>query len=266
MFGFLFKGRRRRKLLAVPLPEAWRAIIDRNVAVFRLLSSSEQERLLDAVKIIVGERPFVGLDGLEISDQHKVTVAAQAALLLLGEEGYYFDRVPTIYVHRKWPQTRLKHALQHGIFAEPIDLVEEGVVIEGQVLIQDEIRLVWKDVLYGGRNPADGENVVLHEFAHHLDSLDGELAGTPPLPSPDLRRRWQPVFDRELAQLRHDLDADRDVFLHHDAAQNRAELFAYATECFFEQPRELSQRHPELFDCLLAFYKTDPRRWFAGAA
>src|SRR5262245_34391479 len=163
MFGFFFKNRRRKKLLAAPLPDASRRVIERNVPLYSLLSSPERTRLIGALKIIVGERPFVGCSGLAMNDEVKVTIAAQAALLLLGEEGYYFDRVPTIFVYPHFQTTRTHRDLSTA------HLVEEGVAIEGQVLDQGEIRLSWDDVLYGGRDPADGENVVLHEVAHHLD-------------------------------------------------------------------------------------------------
>ena len=96
MFGSSFENRRRKKLLAQPLPDEWRQIIERNVAVYALLSPAEQERLIGAARIIVAERPFVGCRGLSITDEVQVTIAAQAALLLLGEEGYYFDRVPSV--------------------------------------------------------------------------------------------------------------------------------------------------------------------------
>jgi Mlc titration factor MtfA (ptsG expression regulator) len=257
MFGF-FKHRRRQKLLATPLPEEWRRAIEQNVAVYVLLSPAEQERLLDAVKVIVAERPFVGSSGLAITDEIKVTISAQAAILLLGEDDYYFDRVPTIFVYPHFQTTKTHRDLSTAA------LVEEGVAIEGQVLDQGEIRVSWPDVLYGSRDPADGENVVLHEFAHHLDRLDGEIGGTPPLGSAQQHDRWIEVFDRDLAQLRRDLAAGRETFLHDTAAENRAELFAYSTECFFEQPHDLAALHPELFGCLLGFYKTDPRRWFEG--
>lgn len=256
MFGFLSKRRRRQQLLDQPLSAAWRELIERNTAVFSLLSSAEQSRLLDAVKIVVDERAFVGSSGMVISDEVKVTIAAQAALLLLGEEGYYFDRVPTIFVYPHFQTTKAFHSLQTA------HLVEEGVAVEGQVLEQGEIRLAWDEVLYGGQDPADGENVVLHEFAHHLDRLDGDVDGIPPLNNADLRRRWPGVFDRELATLRRDLRAGRDVFLHEEAADSRVELFAYSTECFFEQPLDLEELHPELFECLRAFYRVDPRKWF----
>ena len=255
MFGFS-KRSRRKKLLEQPLPDAWRRIIEKNVAVFSLLSLAERERLMSATKIIVAERSFVGSGGLAITEEVKLTIAAQAALLLLGEEGYYFDRVPTIFVHPHHQRTKSHRDLTTAV------LVEEDLLIEGQALAQGEIRLVWGDVLYGGRDAGDGENVVLHEFAHHLDRLDGDVGGIPPLPSNEAREHWIHVFDRELTELRHEISTGHDVSLHEEAAENRAELFAYSTECFFEQPRELAEFHPELFDCLLSFYKTDPRVWF----
>src|SRR5947208_3042914 len=173
MFGFS-KRSRRKKLLAEPLLDSWRRIIEKNVAVFSLLSPQERERLTAATKIIVAERSFVGSGGLAITDEVKLTIAAQAAVLLLGEDGYYFDRVPTIFVHPHYQTAKSHRDLTTAV------LVEEGVPIEGQVLEQGEVRLAWSDVLYGSRDPADGENVVLHEFAHHLDRLDGEMGGLPP--------------------------------------------------------------------------------------
>jgi Mlc titration factor MtfA (ptsG expression regulator) len=255
MFGFS-KRSRRKKLVQQPFPDDWWQIIETNVAVFSLLAPAKRERLVTAVKIIVAERSFVGCGGLVVTDEVKVTIAAQAALLLLGEDGYYFDRVPTIFVHPHHQTTKAHRDLSTAV------LVEEGVPIEGQVLEQGEVRLAWDDVLYGSRDPADGENVVLHEFAHHLDRLDGEMGGIPPLISDEQRERWIRVFDGELADLRRDLAGGYETFLHAEAAENRAELFAYSTECFFEQPHDLAEFHPDLFGCLLSFYKTDPRAWF----
>jgi Mlc titration factor MtfA (ptsG expression regulator) len=257
MFGF-FKSRRRQRLLANPLPAESRTIIERNVAVCSLLSPAEQQRLFDAVKIIIAERVFVGLKGVSISPEQQLTIAAQAALLLLGEEGYYFDRVAAIYVQPTHHTTRAVRDLGSAV------LVEDDVLVEGQAYERDGIRLAWDEVLYGSRDPADGENVVLHEFAHHLDALDGAMDGMPPLASENERRKWQTVFDAVLADHRRDLAQGREVFLHDEAAENRAELLAYSTELFFEQPLELAEWHPELFDCLHAFYKVDPRVWFSN--
>src|SRR4051812_25191952 len=115
MFSFLFKNRRRKQLLASPLSDTARQIIERNVAVYPLLSPAEQQRLTNAATIIAAERSFVGCGGLVISDEVKLTIAAQAALVLLGEAGYYFDRVPTIFVYPHWPTTKVKRVLQEAL-------------------------------------------------------------------------------------------------------------------------------------------------------
>lgn len=249
-----WQRRRRRGLLARPMPAAWQEIVARHVPLSLQLPGDLQRRLLAATHVIACERHFVGQRGLEITDEVRLTIAAQAALLLLGEEGYYFDRVPTIYVSPRRPRIKAARPL------DTLALIEEGVVVEGQVLEQGEVFLVWREVLRGGRDPADGHNVVLHEFAHHLDWLDGAIDGLPPLPAA-AQRRFQQVLDRELTHLRSALGEGRPVLLHEEAAESPAELFAYATELFYERPHDLADWHPELFACLEAFYKIDPRRW-----
>src|SRR5437762_2915233 len=170
MFGFS-KRRRRKKLVQEPFPDDWREIIQTNVAVYSLLSADEQQRLLDIVSIVVDERPFFGVGEFEVTDEVALTIAAQAALLVLNGDGYYFDRVGVILVHASHARIRMVHPLGGA------ELVEEGVAIAGQLLEQGEVRLAWDEVLESGRDPTDGYNVVLHEFAHHLDWLDGEVQG-----------------------------------------------------------------------------------------
>jgi Mlc titration factor MtfA (ptsG expression regulator)/Flp pilus assembly protein TadD len=265
MFGF-FQNRRRQKLLEQPMPAAWRDFLQRNVAIYSRLSAAEKSRLEAAVVIIVAERRFVGCGGLTVTDEMKVTIAAQAALLLLGEGGYYFDKVPTIFIFPRPRADKVGRSVQYGsAFSSGAHVIEEGVIVEGQAFAQGEIRLAWSEVLSGGRDDSDGENVVLHELAHHLDSLDGELGGTPPLPDEASRQRWWQIFDAELAQLRRDLATGQQSLLHDAAADSRCELFAYATELFFEQPVELRRDHAELYDCLQDFYKIDPTRWFEAS-
>jgi Mlc titration factor MtfA (ptsG expression regulator) len=143
-----------------------------------------------------------------------------------------------------------------------VELVEEGVPISGQHLEQGEVRLAWDQVLAGGRDACDGFNVVLHEFAHHLDWLDGEYDGVPPLADHNDRSQWLDVLDDACSQIREDLRAGYDTLLPDHASDSTIELFAYATEAFFELPQELAEHHSELFNCLLSFYVTDPRTWF----
>jgi len=258
VFGSWFRSGRRKKLLAQPLASAWQALLERNVAVYRRLSPPQQRKLVDALRIIVAERRFVGCKGLVVTDEIKVTIAAQAALLLLGEEGYYFDRVTSFLIY---PYKMVLPA--HGVRPSSDEDDFDERVILGQAFQQGEIILSWPDVLSGGRVADDGENVVLHELAHHLDGLDGQMGGSPPGLARDRQDHFHRVFDEALQQLRRDLADGYDTVLLPAAAESTTELFAYGTECYFERPHDLREQFPELFACLREFYKVDPSEWFA---
>lgn len=254
VFGF-FRNRRRRNLLAQQLSDEWRQIIELNVAVYPLLNAAEQQKLIGAARIIAAERHFEGCKGLVITEEVRVTIAAQAAIMLLGEEGYYFDRVEAFLIY---PYDVV--VPPHGI--RPSDEDDAERVASGVAEHEGQIVLSWPDVLRGGRNASDAQNVVLHELAHHLDGLDGEMGGSPPVATEAERSRWHAVLSRELDALRQDLADGRRTLLHPAAADNTTEVFAYGTECFFEKPLELRARHPELFECFRGFYKIDPCVWF----
>jgi Mlc titration factor MtfA (ptsG expression regulator)/Tfp pilus assembly protein PilF len=257
VFSFL-RNRRRKKLLAEPLPAAQRQIIERNVAIFARLSNAEREKLIAAARIIAAERPFVPCGGQQINDEVKLTIAAQAGLLLLCEEGYYFDKVPSILVYPMAYARR--HSLGSG---SPVD---EDAGMLGESWQRGSIVLSWPAILSGGRDATDGQNLVLHEFAHHLDSLDGEMGGLPPLPTHEAEKRWLEVFGREYDRLCRDVENGQPTLLDPYGTTNKAEMFAVSTECFFEKPLAMREQHSELYVEFQKFYKLDPAKWFCGAS
>jgi Mlc titration factor MtfA (ptsG expression regulator)/Tfp pilus assembly protein PilF len=245
-FPFLKKSRRRR-LLAEPAPDAWLEYVRRNVFLYRLLSAAEQAKLLDAVKVFVAEKSWAGRGGLAITDEIKVTIAAQACLLTLGFEGYYFDEVKSILVY---PGGVLIPDPEEG--ADPLVANASGVAPpKGPVLLS------WWEALWEGRRLA-GSNVVLHEFAHKLAELNSPATGTPPMADLDLWGRWEEVFAREFKRLCADARYDRPTLLDSYGASDRNEFFAVATECFFTQPLALRRRHPPLYEVLAGWYRQDP--------
>ena len=91
--------RHRRKILSSPFPRAWRGHLRNNVRHYGLLSESEQGQLRDALRVFIAEKSWEGCGGLRLTDEIKVTIAAQACLMILGLPGYYFDKVRTILVY-----------------------------------------------------------------------------------------------------------------------------------------------------------------------
>ena len=260
VFG-LFTRRRRDRLRAQPVPPAWRAIVERNVPIFRRFPPADQAELLGHVQVFLAEKHFEGCAGLELTDEIRVTIAAQACLLLLHRDTDYYPRLRSILVY---PRGYTAHGEQHvegGIWEEgPEDLLGHT---------QEDLRamvLSWDSVKHGARNATDGENLVLHEFAHQLDFEDDTTNGTPPLGSRDEYHAWARVMRGEFEALRAADEAGEETLLDPYGAEDPAEFFAVVTEAFFEQPHALRRRHPALYERLAAFYRQDPASFVPPAA
>ena len=159
-----FRSSRRKKLLAEPFPAPWLEVLANNVGHYALLPAELQQRMRDATRVLVSERTFVGASGLVVTDEMKVTVAAQASLLILGGHDYYFDKLGEIFLYPR----RVKAALttyQHRLHCG-LGFVDEDAINLGEAWHDRRVRLSWPDVLRGGRGPSDGINLVLHEFAN----------------------------------------------------------------------------------------------------
>lgn len=252
LFSWL-KRRRRQKLLALAFPDLWRKHLRANVPLYQRLSDAERGKLEQLARVFVAEKHWEGCGGLELTEEMQVTIAGMACLLALGvEPNYYFQGVPTILVY---PDKFL-------IPAEPDDdflASDDHEVALGVAWHRGAILLSWRDVQEAGRDE-DHTNVVLHEFAHHLDGLDGFVDGSPPLPG-EAGRDWQRVMGQEYERLVAASRRGRATLLDQYGAEDPAEFFAVATECFFEQPRELKRRHPKLYAALGQFYQLDPLKW-----
>jgi len=249
------KNRRRKQLLAESFPAAWMEHLKRNVPYYAFVAADQQAQLRDDLRIFIAERQWVGCNGLEVTDEMRVTIAAQACLLVLGiQPTYHYDRIKSILIYPS--AYRHPPALQRH---SPI--VDTSPVILGEAWPRSPIILSWKDVLAGSADPHDGSNVVFHEFAHHLDGLDGDTDGTPPLESREQYRIWDQVMDEEYQRLVRSLNEGTPSLLRGYGATNRAEFFAVTTEAFFECGQELRREHPELYDVLRGFYRQDPASW-----
>jgi Mlc titration factor MtfA (ptsG expression regulator) len=260
VFGFL-KRRRRRNLRAQPIPPAWRSTLTRNLPVFRRLPLEDQAELLRHLQVFLVEKRFEGCGGLELTDEIRLTIAAQACLLLLHRETDYYPQLSTILVY---PSTYLAQGERH--LEGPI--WEEG----GEYRLGHTARrlgvivLAWDAAKRGAAHLSDGQNVVLHEFAHQLDFEDYSTDGAPALATQAEYLAWARVMSNEFKALRAAEEAGTPTVLDTYGATNPAEFFAVATEAFFERPRALRARHPELYTELERFFRQDPARHFAEPA
>ncbi len=244
----------REKILEAPFPEAWRTILDKNVAYTRYLDERERQHLEDLVQVFCEEKTFVGCGGLQLDDEIRVTIAANATILLLGLDHDLYRDVQSILVY---PSTVRPPERERGLLDTSVGVVEESPAILGQAHLRGPVILVWDAVTHGSKHPTLGHNVVFHEFAHKLDMLDNEIDGTPPLRGTDQYERWSAVCGQVYFELQRRVRAGKRTLLDPYGATSEAEFFAVATEYFFEKPLALRKEHSELYDVLQEFYQQD---------
>jgi MtfA peptidase len=253
VFGF-FKRRRRNQLRAKPFPAKWTGFIEKNVRFYARLPETDRLELQGLVQILLAEKTFEGCGGLALTDEIRVTVAAQACLLLLHRDTDIYPKLSTVLVY---PSAYVARSIK------PIGI---GIALEGETVNLGEswasgiVVLSWDEILAGASDVRDGKNLVLHEFAHQLDREDGAVDGTPLLDQRSQYVAWARVLNAEYERLRRDSWLGRPTVLDDYGTADPAEFFAVATECFFEKPTLLEKRHPELYAELKSFYRQDPAR------
>ena len=251
MLNFL-RNKKRARLSRTPLPETWWAIIDRRVPLIRRLTESDRRELGGILQVLLDEKQFEGCAGLEITDEIRVTICAQAALLLLHRETRFYPTLKTILVY---PRAYAASATR----INPDGTVSEGSQGRlGESWHRGAVVLSWDDVVRGAIDDDDGQNVVIHEFAHQLDSESGAMEGAPDLLTAQGYRQWARVLAAEYAQLTDALHNGHATLLGSYASTSPPEFFAVATEVFFEKPRAMRREHPELYAQLKSFYSHDP--------
>lgn len=254
MFHWL-ANHRRKKLAAAPFPPAWEEIVRRNVVHYCMLNDSERAQLRGLIKVFIAEKSWEGAGGLILSDEIRVTISAQACLLLLGLPHNYYQNVETIIVY---PSTVVPPQRKLGFFEIATGPMELSNPILGQAFQQGPVIIIWDAALHGGRHPESGHNVIYHEFAHKLDMLDGAADGTPPLRDRTEYHNWVKTCSQEYLRLKHATKHGKESFLDEYAATNETEFYAVATEQFFDQPDLMIKQAPELYRVLKEYYRQDP--------
>jgi MtfA peptidase len=249
----LLKERRRRRLQSRPFPKKWLTLIQRHIVFFRRLSASDRGELLGHIQVFLAEKRFEGCSGFAITDEVRVTIAAQACLLLLHRRTDYFPNLLTILVYPLSYMVEERRQIGEHLW-------EEGTVHRlGETgRRMGSLVLSWGAVKQGAADPSDGKNVVLHEFAHQLDFENDAVDGVPGLATREQQLAWAAVMRSEYASLRAADESGVPTLLDTYGATDPAEFFAVSVEAFFEQPHALRAHHPKLYAELRSYFRQDP--------
>jgi Mlc titration factor MtfA (ptsG expression regulator) len=249
---FETKKKRRERLMRTPLSAQWVAIVERNVPYYRLLPAADRAELGGLIQIFLAEKSFEGCDGLEITDEMRLTIAAHACILLLHRESGVYPLLQSILLYPHTFVAPLKERAPGGI------VIEDFEEREGESWDTGALILSWDDVLESIADTGDGYNVAIHEFAHQLDDEAGIADGAPKLKKRSMYDEWARVFGAEYEALAEAAERHRPTVLDEYGAESPAEFFAVATEAFFGVPKDLKAGHPALYEQLRLFYEQDP--------
>ena len=261
LFGtiYLFLQKRnednRWKLIdTMEFPQEFEQIQCKAFHPYNFLDTKEKQTLTRKILYFMEYKNFHPIGGFEITNEIKLLISAQACLLVLNLEGGVYPTLKNLFI-------AASTFVDKNNYVDFSTALPRHVPTLGESWTQGPVVLSWNSAKNGLKNWNDGQNVVLHEFAHQLDALDGHMDGTPELSGEKSYRKWKIFMGKEFSKLRSSVEKRR----HHDidsyGATNEAEFFAVTVEYFFEKTPVFKKKHPELFELFHSFFKIDPCRW-----
>lgn len=245
MIGLLDKLRG-RKSPRIP-DNLWAAIIT-SIPFLEALSLEEQQRLRELAETFLASKEFSTAGGLELTDEICVAIAAQGCLPILNLGlGAYRDWIGIIV----YPD---EFVVRRNIEDEDGVVHEYDDVLAGEAWAGGPLIVSWHDVKMAG----DGYNVVIHEFAHKLDMLNGDADGMPKLHSGIAESEWRQVFSAAYEDFCRRVDSGEETIIDPYASEEPGEFFAVLSESFFELPDVVAKEYPDLYDLLKRYYRQDP--------
>ncbi|MEM7752398.1 MAG: M90 family metallopeptidase [Pseudomonadota bacterium] len=251
----LARRRMRAALLAAPLTDEERALLARHVPLLDRLPPELRPALEGKINRFLHQVQFVGCDGQEVTEAMRLSIAAQACLLIVNVDRWY-DTLRTILIY---PGAFKSHQKQQDGFI----VHERDEIRSGESWVRGPIVLSWPHSEQGARNDRDGHNVVLHEFAHQIDQLSGHTDGAPLMNKGQSFAEWSRVFLEAFERHQARVDKGARTVLDAYGATAHEEFFAVAVELFFERPDKLQADVPEVYDQLVTLFKLDPSTWTA---
>ena len=229
----------------------WQRVLTTSPLIARL-NKTERHRLRKLASLFLHRKEIVAANGFKLNTTMRALIAAEASLLILNLGLDWYDGWSEIIIY------------PDAFIATHIERDEAGVVhqvnrgLSGEAWGRGPVILSWSDIDPLTRSHRrKGSNVVLHEFAHKLDFLDGSANGIPSIHPGITQQEWAKDFTRAFADLRH--------HSHHPATgidsyatTSPAEFFAVMTELFFEDPGLLQKNYPAIYDEMCRFYRQNP--------
>ena len=261
VFGILFLRRRLHaravaRQMNTPLSEQDRAILLREVPLIGRLPQDLRAALEGRVQRFLAQVEFQGCNGLTVTRDMELSIAAQASLLVVNSDQWY-DGLTTVMIYPAAFKSVQRRRSGYVV-------TEKEIVRQGESWIHGPVILSWRDAEQGALNDHDGKNVVLHEFAHQIDALSGATNGVPLLAPDQSFAEWEAAFLAGFSKHAARVMSGRKTAIDPYGAENHAEFFAVAVELFFERPLDLRRDAPAVYEQISRLFRLDPARWSAA--
>ena len=249
MFSFFKNRRRERVLREAHIDEtAWSRELGR-YNFTRVLNAEERARLKQLVILFLAEKPINAAGNLHIDNGARLAIAIQACMLILNLDLDWYKSWAEVIIYPSEFVARHEETDEAGV----VHVVEESM--SGESWEHGTVVLSWTDVQQAGRG--EGYNVVIHEFAHQIDMLNGDANGFPPLHKDMNRESWASAFSAAYEHFCQRVDDGDETVIDEYAAENPGEFFAVISEAFFEIPLAVRTEYPDVYAQLALFYRQD---------
>jgi len=234
-----------------PVPhEAWETVVNQ-ADIFTGLSAVERAHLRELTSVFLQRKSLTGVQGLTVSTDMAVTVAAQACLPILKLGLDYYDGLHEVIIYPGAFRVTRDKTDTAGLVSH------EELALSGESWQKGPVILSWDDIVADLAGAHRAHNVIVHEFTHKLDMLNGSANGMPPLHADMSRQQWTNVFSDAFSRLQQQVHHHRRG-LDPYAATAPAEFFAVVSEYFFADPHTLREESPAVYEQLALFYRQDP--------
>lgn len=234
--------RRRRGILKRSFPESWLTVLHSEVPYYMGLPEDYQQRFRDMMQVFLAEVRVQGVE-VEISERHKVLVAAAAVIPVLGFPDFEYKYLTDVLIYPGSFDEKYQDASHKK---ERILGVVHGA-LNNRVMV-----LSIHALEHGFANPSDKRNTAIHEFAHVVDKSDGDVDGAIAYSEPEVVRGWRRLVRDRLTEDFSETD------IREYAGTNQQEFLAVTTEYFFEKPHQMREKHPRIYELLAKMYHQDP--------
>lgn len=223
-------------------PAKWRIILNEEIPFYRALSNEEKEKFEFKVQEFLLNCTIMGI-GTEITIVDKILVASSAIIPIFGFENWQYFNLKEVLIY---PSVFNQEFQTEGENRNVLGMVGTGYM-DGKMILSQEA------LAHGFDNTSDKKNTAIHEFAHLIDKRDGVIDGIPhSLLDAKYLKPWIDYMDKKLDEV---FDGDSDINPY--GGTNRAEFLSVTSEYFFERPKLLEKKHPELYKLLEKIYKQD---------